>query len=307
MERDPELFLSGEVTIEASIEHCRFSWPVSIHELNEACSGDVNLDDLEEEYAYYLETTNLVWDRAVVSADASWEGVTFSASASVDIPMANEKDEEDEDDVFDMVPDMVVMALEGNPDALGFNHYGLEDVSPTVTADWTGEVLRVTVEVPPTLRAWNEPLPSLEEAISSECDFSSVPESIRKLLGVSGDRMAWDSVDITDESDESGIGYSATATLQLSLNGALDEEDEDTLRSALDDNYGSLLAELPGAEYECDDGGSVSVEVEQEFEEPETEEEEDEEEDWDGEIDEEDEDDLEDDLEDDQEDKKDED
>ena len=278
MKRDPEFFSSGEVTIEATIENCRLSWPVSGDDLESECSNELTLDNLSDELLECLDTSDLSWDRCDITAVPSWEGITFSASASIDIALATgirkvkaKGEDEDEADIdIDMLPDSIASALEGDGYSVGFNHPDVEDVDPTVSAEWKGRKIRVTVEVPTTLRAWTEPLPSLEQFISSACDLSSVPADVRKLLDVSGDHTPWDSVDITDESDESGIGYSATATVSVTLNGMLDDDDEDTLRDALQDNYLGLLADSYSTEYECDDGGSVTVHVEQEFDEPES-------------------------------------
>ena len=307
MERDPEYFTSGEVTIEATIEHCRFSWPVSADDLVQECESGPTFDNVSEEILEYLDYFSLSWKRCDITAEASLEGITFSASCSIDIPlakgirkeMAKEKGREQVDADIEGLPDALVSALEEDGTNVGFNHDAVEDVYPSVSAEWVGRKIRVTVEVDTTLRAWTDSFPDIEESIVSECDFSQVPDHLRQLLGVSGDSVPWDSLDVVDETDDSGLGYSATATVCLSLKGPLSEEDEETLRDTLQENYSTLLADLGSAEYECDDGGSVTVDVEQEFDEPEEEEEE---EDEDEEEDEEDDDEEEEEEEDDDED-----
>lgn len=283
VKREPRLFTSGFVTIEAFMDNRSYSWPISAADLRDACSNQLSLDTLSSDLLDYLDTSNLSWDRCDITAVPSWEGVSFSATASIDIPIASgarkekaaEKSKDDVDEEIDSLPDSIASALDGDGDSVGFNHPDLEDVTPSVSAEWVGGKLRLTVDVPSTLRAWSDPLPSLEEALPSECDFSEVPIHIRSLLGVTGDSVPWESLDIADHTDESGPCYSATATLYLELGGALDEDDKNTLDDALQVNFYRLHADLGSAEGAYDDGGYVSVNVEQEFDEPEPDEDED--------------------------------
>jgi hypothetical protein len=269
MARDPEFFVSGEVTIEATIEHCQFMWPATVEDLESDWPEHLSFDSLWQELPEYVAEGDVSVSHCQITAIPSWKGVTFSARACVDIRMdrgeENANATRERDAQTATLPERLVSALRDDDDNFGLNNPSLSDVTPIVRAEWVGQSIRVTVEVAPTLRAWTEPVPSLEEAIVGECDLSSVPPRIRRKLGVTKDRVPWDSIDITDESSARGIGYSATATVCLELEGSLSDEDEEELRNTLDGDYGSLMANFEHLNWECDDGGFVTVDVQQEF------------------------------------------
>ncbi len=266
-------FVSGTVEIYTESEDVSYEWPLSFWELNELLSMRPSLDALSGDLVRFLDLTDLSWSSREITAVPQWAGVSFSARASVDIPMAKgmrrrkaqKKGKDSSADVIDSLPDSIATALEGQGEIFGLNHPGLDDVTPTVQAKWVGQKLRLTVEVPKTLRAWADPIPSLEEAFPDYCDFTEVPKKIRKLLGVVDGSAKWDDVDINDETDEEGPRYSSRAWVTLSLAGPLSENDVAKLEEGLrGPNF--IILDLSPCEGSCDRGGDISIVVKQLFE-----------------------------------------